>query len=519
MQGSNSQLRATAPGGRKKKRGIPKGYHFLPESEERARLEAYRTYPNDRKAAGALGLRPHIFLAWRHRRGLPPKMPPGKGRRLPPEEEARRRQAYEAGLTSEEAAQRLGISVGAWYGWTLYYGLKAKHDPGPKVRKVSRKQRRILVYLQAHPWSTAEYAAVDLEIDPTHVRDSVVRLARRGLVVCCLHERKKKYAAAGAPLPGHATAFRAGFPNPYHRIGVKEDVLETLRAQAWQMRSEIVEHLGMGITDPAVQYSLRILTQRGDVQSRLYRMPNGHVRLWALRGAPGFRGPHATRVAKAFRDRTGKGAVPVVLLEYVARHPWATVQEVAAGIRRPYSSVVHWTPILEKRGKLQRVMLVEKGSTEREGIATHRQRWALPSAKPPKDAAPAFSSKEVSLLRIAKLVHENPGWHAAEITAKYRLVHGKGTYAWICAGLARLEAMGVLAVDRPPSTGRGSRPGTWKPNGDAPDATLLRSVESYLTVIENARRNLVSLGYGVEVDVRPPAFLANPARQISGEAP
>ncbi len=485
-------------------RGVPRGYHFLPEAERRRRLAALEKYPNDTAAARALGLRANALTRWRVMHGIRGKLGPGKGWTLPPGEEAARRQMYDDGLSDAEASEKLGIAVGAFSSWRFYHGLRGKKDPGPrKPSRLSRSQNRLLAYLRDHPWNTCEKITIELQVPfATNVRDSMLRLAKRGLVACCLHERAKKYALTGTQMPEKAMAFRPDFPNPYYRrVSLRPDILRVLGARSWLMRSELVEAIGAGVTDPQVQYATRIMVQRGELQSRLHRMPNGYVRLWALKDAPGFRGPHSVRVQKAFTARTGKGAVPRALEDFVRRHPWSTVQEVAAGIKRPYTTVVHWTPILEKRGVLQRVLVndLSKGSFDH-GLPTHRQIWAVSGVKPPEDGVDSqmFSSRRVAQAKIALLVHDHPGVTAADLTAAYRAKYGKGTYAWICHNLDALASVGIVSVAR-----RGPAAGRWTANGSASEL-VAEQARAHVDLIERHARKLRALGFMVMFEVSPP---------------
>ncbi len=486
------------------RRGVPKGYHFLREEEIERRMEALNEHPSNRAAAEALGISENALTTWRMRHGVPGKLGPGKGRTLPPEETARRRKLHEMGVPTQEAANRLGISAGAWTSWLYYHGLKSYRDPGTgPIQKISRTQRRLLGFLEEHPWSTAEGISNEFGINAEKARHSLRRLWHRGYVSCCLHERKKKFALADTELPRDGSKFLADFPNPYHRLGVKEEILRVLEERPWLMRWELVEALGQGITDPSIQYHCRLLKQKGLVQSRLHKMPNGQVLLLAPKNGPSFRWQHARRVLKAFIEHTGVGAVPPLILEYVGKHPWCTVQEISEGIGRPYSTTVQWTPRLEREGKLQRILRAE-GVPGRHGQGTHRDRWALADVEKPEGWVDArnMTSMEIGRVRLARIVRSHAGMITGEIAAAYRERHKKGSYSWISHNLNRLEDVGVVKRVGFDKRGR-IKAIRWYPNGKGVIDLTARTADAYRRAIEASAMKLRELGYDVTWSMAP----------------
>ncbi len=485
------------------RRGVPHGYHFLPEEEVRRRTEAIRQHPSISAAARALSLRENVLIRWAIIHNIPRKMAPGKGRTLPPEETARRRKLYEMAIPDQEAARRLGISVGAWTSWRYYHGLKGLRDPGTKpTGPISKTQRRLLGYLEEHPWSTAEGMSIKFDINAEKARHSLRRLWHRGYVGCCLHERKKKFALVDTELPEKGTKFLADFPNPYHRIGVKEEILRVLEDRPWLMRWELVEALGQGITDPSIQYHCRLLMQKGLVQSRLHKMPNGQVLLLAPKDGPSFHWQHARRVLEAFIEHTGIGAVPPAILEYVGKHPWCTVQEISEGIGRPYSTTVQWTPRLEREGKLQRILRAE-GVPGRHGQGTHRDRWALANVETPEGWVDArhMTSMEIGRVRLARIVRSHAGMTTGDIAAAYRKRHKKGSYSWISHNLNRLEDVGV--VMRRVQKRKRTRVARWYPNGKGVIDLTARAADAYRRALQANVTKLRELGFDVTWRMTP----------------
>lgn len=491
----------------RRRRGVPRGYQYLPEPEERRRLLAYERYPNDAKAARALGLRAaHIFLAWRKRRGLPPKVRPGKGRSLPPEEEARRRRAYEDGLSDREAAGRLGIAVGAFTGWRAYHGLRARKDPGRGTpSKLSVSQRRVLAHLRDHPWSTAGRVAVDLGMAAeSAASDRIGRLARRGLLQACLHRRARKYALPGAALPEGASPFRAGWSSPYHRPGLREDVLRVLRETPWMSARMIRKRVGAGATDAAAQYAARTLEQRGDLVSRVFTSQGQwRVRLYAPAGGPSFRGPHAVRVRCEYATRHGTPGVAVQVLDDLRRHPWSTVDEIAGRIPRSKWSLHTRIARMEREGSVRRILVPAEGRTARGSGVALKHRWAPAGAKPPESLVATspgepWTPRTASMARAARIVQARPGCTAADATAEYRRRYGKGTYAHVCGLLKELVRLGVLDV-----VARGRAAGRYTANGRVPEV-VARAADPHWHLIRKSASKLRELGYRVEIELRPP---------------
>ncbi len=100
----------------------------LPPEEEVRRRRAYEAALSDREAARSLGMRSGGFADWRKSRGLPPKMNQSMGRPVEPIREIVYRVALLLTRSDAEAAKVLNISVANITGWRRRRGMHSKYE-------------------------------------------------------------------------------------------------------------------------------------------------------------------------------------------------------------------------------------------------------------------------------------------------------------------------------------------------------------------------------------------------------
>lgn len=126
------------------------------------RLAAYHATNNDEQAAKKLRITRNAFCVWRFHQGLPSKGHLAGKRQITPQENARRRAAYDANSTDAAAAAALGLRVTTYQTWRRTRGLPAKHSrPQAHVSKAEAR-RRIQAIAKA---ATLQDAADALDMD------------------------------------------------------------------------------------------------------------------------------------------------------------------------------------------------------------------------------------------------------------------------------------------------------------------------------------------------------------------